>query len=94
MLISNVNIIINAAGTSQLDTQLDTSIKKNVKAPLYLLDFAQQCHQLEAFCHVSSLYALADRTGFIDEKMYASNHDWPNEYQNICGMSQMAVQQE
>jgi hypothetical protein len=53
-----------------------------------LFDLAASCQSIECFCHVSSLYALSDKVGFLDEKFYNSGHGWQLEYLKIQEMDQ------
>jgi hypothetical protein len=46
----NLNIIINAAGTSDFNSRLDVAVDMNVSAPLFLLELAEKCHKFEMFC--------------------------------------------
>lgn len=91
-LTDNVNVIINAAGSVDFAERLDVAANTNVRAPLQLLELATQCRNFECFCHVSSLYALSERTGFIDERMYPSEHDWDREYDQILQLDQKQVE--
>jgi len=52
----------------------------NVTGPLMLMSLAEECHNFEGFCQISTLFTLADKTGFIDEKGYESTKDWKGEY--------------
>jgi len=84
---SKLNIIVNAAGTVEFDTRLDIATDINVRGPLLLMKLAATCQKFEAFCQVSTLFALSDKLGFIDEKIYESGHDWHKEYQKISTMN-------
>ena len=67
---NNLNIIINAADSSEFEMRLDLQTDINVGAPLMLMKLAQKCLKFEIFCHVSTTFALSDKTGFIDEKTF------------------------
>ena len=71
-LIENLNIIINSAGMVEFNTRLDIATNINVTGPLLLMQLAEKCHNFEGFCQVSTLFALSDRTGFMEEKIYES----------------------
>ena len=75
----------------EFDSRLDVQADINVRAPLLLMELAEKCHNFQAFCHVSTLFALCERTGFIDERMYESDHDWHAEYERITQMSPTEV---
>jgi thioester reductase-like protein len=79
-LAQKLNIIVNPAGTVDFNMRLDLQADVNVKGALQLIDLALACPNFECFCHVSTLYALSDRTGFIDETVFDSNHNWLAEY--------------
>jgi thioester reductase-like protein len=86
-LYNNLNVIINCAGTVEFDTRLDIATDINVRGTLLLMKLAEKCQNFEVFCHVSTLYALVDKTGFIDEKMHSSHHDWYADYEKIISMN-------
>lgn len=77
-LLQNLNIIINSAGPREFDTRLDIAADINVRGPLLLMKLAEQCPNFEAFCQISTLFAVSDKMGFIDERMYSGDteHDW------------------
>ena len=50
------------------------------------MELAEKCHKFEMFCQVSSLLAVCDRSGFIEEKMFESGHDWQGEFKRISQM--------
>ena len=78
-----MNIIINAGGTSDFNARLDIAKDLNVRAPRKLMELAEKCHKFEMFCQISTLLALSDRSGFIDEKMYESSHNWEADCKRI-----------
>jgi len=90
-LVENVNVIINCAGHKEFDTPLEVATKINVTGPLLLMQLAEECHNFEAFCQVSTLFSLSDRLGFLDEKMYESNVNWQQEYNKINSMDQFEL---
>ena len=83
-----MNVIINSQGTQQFETHLELAVDLNVRDPLILMSLAEQCKNLEVFCHISTLFAVAEKTGFIDEKLYASDShiDWEVAYNRIRKM--------
>lgn len=83
---ANLNIVINAAGTVEFDTRLDLATSVNVTGAVALMQLADQCVQFEAFVQVSTLFAVSDRTGFIDEKQLDSPIDWASDYKAIRQM--------
>lgn len=42
---------------------------------------------------MSTLYALSDRTGFIDERLFESNHNWLAEYDTILQQNPQEIQE-
>ena len=84
---NNLNIIINSAGTTEFDTRLDIATEINVRGPLLLMQLAQKCVNFEAFVQISTLFAVSDKIGFIDEKIFESRHKWMDEYDRICNSS-------
>ena len=51
------------------------------------MKLAEQCAKFEAFAQVSTTFAICEKTGFVDEKLYTSpDHDWLAEYQKINKM--------
>ena len=78
-----MNIIINAGGNSDFNARLDLAKDMNVRAPRMLMELAEKCFKFEMFCQVSTLLAYSDRTGFIDEKMFESTHDWEADCKKI-----------
>lgn len=89
-LLQNLNIIINSAGNIGFDTRLDIATELHVRGPLLLLKLAEQCPNFEAFCQISTLFAVSDKTGFIEEKYNSdSEHDWQSDYERIRNMSRV-----
>lgn len=68
----NIHIVFHLAGTVNLDQDLKTSLQTNVLGVKHTLDLAKKFSKLEAFVHMSSIYANANQS-FIEEKIYA--HD-------------------
>ncbi len=87
-LTSNLNLIINCVGNLDFEARLDVSVRVNVQGSLQLLQLGEESPAFEAFCHVSSTFVNCDRTGFLEERLYESPHDWAAEYSQILGMSQ------
>ena len=58
------------------------------------MKLAEQCPNFEAFCQISSLFAVSDQTGFIEERMYTndSQHDWQQDYERIRSMNQVEIE--
>ncbi|CAF0874478.1 unnamed protein product [Brachionus calyciflorus] len=67
----NVNIIFNLAGTVDLDLDIKTSLMTNVHGLRQVVNLSKKLDKLEAFVHISSIYANSDES-FIDEKVYSS----------------------
>jgi len=72
---------------------LDIATELIVRGPLLLIKLAEQCSNFEAFCQISTLFAVSDRTGFIEERMYSddSEHDWQSEYERIRSMNGVEI---
>ncbi len=69
LMIRELNIIINCAGSTEFGNTLDQAVKINVSGPLRLLRLAEECKNFVGMCHVSTCYAVADRDGIIEEKI-------------------------
>ena len=83
-----LHIIINCASIVDFDSPLDIQTDVNVSGPLNLMKLAEQCSNLQVFVQVSTTFAICEKTGFIDEKLFkSSSHKWQNEYETINGMS-------
>ena len=59
-LLQNLNVIINCAGTVEFDTRLDLATTINVTGPLKLMQLAEQCQNFEAFCQISTTFAVCE----------------------------------
>ena len=70
LMIRELNIIINCAGSTEFGNSIDSAVKVNVSGPLKLLKLAEGCKNFLGMCHVSTCYAVADRDGVIDEKLH------------------------
>ncbi|RMZ93025.1 fatty acyl- reductase 1-like, partial [Brachionus plicatilis] len=68
-LTERVNLVFHLAGTADLDLDIKTSLLTNVHGLRQVLDLSRKLKKLEAFVHVSSIYANCDES-FIDEKIY------------------------
>lgn len=44
MLLRDLNIIINCAGSTEFGNSLDQSVRVNVSGPIRLLQLAEACH--------------------------------------------------
>lgn len=72
ILQENVNVVFHLAGTVTPDQDLKTSLLTNVLGLRKTLQFAKTLPHLDAFVHMSSLYANMNRS-FIEEKVYEAN---------------------
>jgi alcohol-forming fatty acyl-CoA reductase len=72
LLKEKIHIVFHLAGTVNLDQDLKTSLLTNVYGLRNTLNFAKKINNLEAFVHVSSIYANSNRP-FIEERIYPSN---------------------
>jgi hypothetical protein len=84
---SQLNIIINCAGSVDFGTRLDQAVRINVTGPLLLLKLAENCKNFLGFCHLSSCYAISDRQGFVEERLYESSINWESAYKQITAMT-------
>jgi nucleoside-diphosphate-sugar epimerase len=92
MLIGEVNIIINCAGSVEFNSRLDIAMRINVTGALLLLRLAEQCINFECFCHISTCYAVCDKNGVIEEKMVESAMDWQQIYTSINTMTTFDIE--
>ena len=73
-------MIINGAASVELNAELDKAVRVNVTGAHLLLSLADECQNIEVFCHMSSAYVNADRVGYIEERLYQGEIDWLTEY--------------
>jgi len=69
---NEVNVVFHLAGTVDLDLDLKTSLLTNVLGLRKVINFSRTLPNLEAFVHVSSVYANSNRSN-IEEQVYPSN---------------------
>jgi fatty acyl-CoA reductase len=70
LMIRELNVIINCAGSTEFSNSIDSAVKVNVSGPLKLLKLAEGCKNFQGMCHVSTCYAVTDHDGVIDEKLH------------------------
>jgi thioester reductase-like protein len=81
LLVAEVSVIINCAGTTDFNTRLDLATRTNVTGPLRLLQLAEKCgDKFQCFCQVSTCYAVSDKQGFIEERLIESAVNWQATY--------------
>ena len=88
-----MNIIINTAQETSVDASLDDAVRVNVSGPLVLLKLAEECKNFEAFCQVSTAYVNADRTGYVEERLYENDYDWEVAYEQILNMNKRKIKE-
>ena len=87
LMIRELNVIINCAGSTEFGNTLDSAVKINVSGPLKLLKLAEECKNFLGMCHVSTCYAVADRDGVIEEKIHDTVPiNWKQTYTQILQM--------
>lgn len=75
-LTKNLNIIINCAASLDFEARIDVSMRINTTGALLLMKLAEESPSIEAFLQVSTCYANADRTGYIEERFYEGTNKW------------------
>jgi alcohol-forming fatty acyl-CoA reductase len=65
----NVSVVFHLAGTANFEENLRTSLLLNVLGLRKVIEFSKQLPNLDAFVHISSLYANINRS-YIEEKIY------------------------
>lgn len=71
----NVNFVFHCAASVRFDDPLENALKINTISTRNLLDFAEQCSNLDAFVHVSTAYSNINRK-VIYEKVYEPVFDY------------------
>ena len=87
----SLNIIINAAAHVNLKTDLESAVRTNVTGAHLLLMLAEECKNIEVFCHVSTCYVNADRTGYVEERLYQGQVNWLDEYKKSLTVSKRDI---
>lgn len=82
-----MNIVINCAANNEIDQRLDIALKVNVDGPMNLLHLASEFQNLHSFVHLSTTFAMSDRTGYLEERLYESPVSWNQAYSKINTMS-------
>jgi thioester reductase-like protein len=85
-LVKDLNVIINCAACLDLEARIEISLRANVGGPLKLLKLAEECPKMLCFLQVSSAFVNSDRTGFLEERIYESTHNWSEDYQRVLTM--------
>jgi dTDP-4-dehydrorhamnose reductase len=75
-LTQDLNVIINCAASLDFDAPLDTATRINVTGPLLLMKLAEESPCFEAFLQLSTAFVNADKTGYIEERLYDTNVSW------------------
>ncbi|KAK4513527.1 uncharacterized protein ATC70_005529 [Mucor velutinosus] len=66
VLCSQINVIFHCAGNVDGNEGIETTVKINTLGTKQLFDFANQCHSIDAFIHLSNMQTLASKPS--DEK--------------------------
>lgn len=80
-LASTVTHVLHAAASTRFTLSLGEARERNVTTTQNLLDFAQDCRQLERFGYVSTAFVAGRRTGKILEKDFEHNSGFLNTYE-------------
>lgn len=91
-LTKELHVIINCAGSTEFSTKLDAAVKVNVTGPLLLLKLAEQCAHFTCFCHISTCYAVGDKTGVIKEGIHDSPVNWQMAYDQVSSMNKLDLE--
>ena len=90
-LTDNLNIIINGAAAVDMNVELEKAVRVNVTGAHLLLLLADECPNIEVFCHNSSAYVNGDRLGYIEERLYQGEVDWLTEYQKSLRLTKRDI---
>ncbi|KMZ61425.1 Fatty acyl-CoA reductase [Zostera marina] len=69
-MVANVNIVVNAAATTNFIERYDVALGTNVLGPKYSMKFAKKCSNLELFMHVSTAYVAGSKEGMLLETKF------------------------
>ena len=81
ILHERVTQIIHAAADIRFRISLDESRQANVEGTRRMLQFAEDCQNLERFLHVSTIYVAGKRTGLVPEAPICDTAGFVNNYQ-------------
>lgn len=69
-LLSNIDVIVNLAATTNFDERYETSLYLNTLGAKYVLNFAKQCPNLKVLVQVSTAYVSGETEGVVKETPY------------------------
>ncbi|XP_031490828.1 fatty acyl-CoA reductase 3-like [Nymphaea colorata] len=67
-IMEEVDIIANVAATTSFDERYDVALNINAMGADRVMAFAQRCHKLQMFLHVSTAYVCGCKSGLVLEK--------------------------
>ncbi|CAL1370802.1 unnamed protein product [Linum trigynum] len=71
LVAGEVDLIVNSAANTTLDERYDVAINTNTRGATNLMGFADKCHNLKLFMHISTIYANGGRSGRVMEKAFS-----------------------
>lgn len=80
-IISRATGVLHAAASTRFDLPLDEARTINVQGLKIVIQFAQQCKQLDRFGFVSTVYVAGRRTGYILETELRHDAGFVNTYE-------------
>ncbi|XP_050367776.1 fatty acyl-CoA reductase 3-like [Argentina anserina] len=66
-ILSQVDVIVNLAATTNFDERYDVAIGLNTMGAKYVLSFAKLCVKLQVLVHVSTAYVWGEKGGLLPE---------------------------
>ncbi|CAI0402455.1 unnamed protein product [Linum tenue] len=71
LVAGEVDLIVNSAANTTFDERYDVAINTNTRGATNLMRFADKCHNLKLFMHISTIYANGGRSGRVMEKAFS-----------------------
>ncbi|CAI0402450.1 unnamed protein product [Linum tenue] len=71
LVAGEVDLIVNSAANTTFDERYDVAINTNTRGATNLMRFADKCHNLKLFLHISTIYANGGRSGRVMEKAFS-----------------------
>jgi long-chain acyl-CoA synthetase len=81
-LAAEVTDIVHSAASVSFSLPLDQARAINLEGTRRLLDFAERCHRLERFAHVSTAYVAGTHRGRFGEDDLERGQDFNNSYEH------------
>jgi len=76
-----ISRIIHSAAATSFAVERQTAMTVNVEGTRKLVEFAEQCENLQRFCFISSLYTAGLQEGIIDESCTSEEPEFANFYE-------------